>query len=106
MIQEEHPELRARFERPPSLSAFAFNQVLHNDLDNAGIFQMVSKSYFPVKTPVEPGDVDFKGWTDAPASTQMLVFGKVELINENLVVTGRLYDVQNPSNPSALAKRY
>ncbi|PYV24191.1 MAG: Tol-Pal system beta propeller repeat protein TolB [Acidobacteria bacterium] len=83
-----------------------FNQVLHNDLDNAGIFQMVSKSYFPVKTPVEPGDVDFKGWTDAPASTQMLVFGKVELINENLVVTGRLYDVQNPSNPSALAKRY
>src|SRR5947208_3441345 len=50
-----------------------FNQVLHNDLDNAGIFQMVSKSYFPVKTPVEPGDVDFKSWTDAPASTQMLV---------------------------------
>ncbi len=83
-----------------------FNQVLHNDLDNAGIFQMVSRSNFPVKTPVEPGDVDFKAWSDPPASTQMLVFGKTELTNSSLVVTGRLFDVQNPANPSVLAKRY
>src|SRR5262250_3347057 len=31
-----------------------FNQVLHNDLDNAGIFTLVSKSSFPVKIPTEP----------------------------------------------------
>ena len=28
-----------------------FNQVLGNDLDNAGIFDLVSKSYFPLKVP-------------------------------------------------------
>src|SRR5438034_5633975 len=83
-----------------------FNQALRNDLSNAGIFEMISKSNFPLKIPVEPGDVDFKGWTDPPASTQMLAFGKTEVINENLVVTGRLYDVQNPSSASVLAKRY
>src|SRR5205807_774625 len=83
-----------------------FNQALRNDLSNAGIFEMISKSNFPLKIPVEPGDVDFKGWTDPPASAQMLAFGKTEVINENLVVTGRLYDVQNPSNASVLAKRY
>src|SRR6266542_4851573 len=83
-----------------------FNQVLHNDLENAGIFTLVSRSSFPVKVPVEPADVDFKAWTDPPASTQMLVFGKTESVNQNLVITGRLFDVQNPANPSVLPKRY
>jgi TolB protein len=36
----------------------------------------------------------------------MLVFGKAEVINANLVITARLFDVQNPGNPSVLAKRY
>src|SRR5574337_430115 len=50
-----------------------FNQVLWNDLDNAGIFELVSKSYYSLKTPTEPGDVDFKSWGDPPAAAQMLV---------------------------------
>ena len=83
-----------------------FNQVLANDLDNAGIFDVVSKSYFPLKLPREPAEVDFKAWGDPPASAQMLVFGKTEAINANLVITGRLFDMKNPSNPSVLAKRY
>jgi TolB protein len=83
-----------------------FNDVLRSDLSNAGIFEMISKSNFPLKIPVEPGDVDFKSWTAPPASAQMLAFGKTEILNQNLVVTGRLYDVQNPSNASVLAKRY
>lgn len=90
----------------PKLTSLAqeFNQVLWDDLDNAGIFQMISRSLYPLKTPVEPGDVEFKNWTDA--GIQMLVFGKTEVLNGNMVVTGRLYDVQNPANPSVLAKRY
>jgi len=83
-----------------------FNQVLTNDLDNAGIFEIVSKSYFPLKLPQEPAEVVFKNWTDPPASAHMLVFGKAEVINANLVITARLFDVQNPGNPSVLAKRY
>ena len=83
-----------------------FNQVLANDLDSAGIFDVVSKSYFPLKLPREPEEVDFKAWGDPPASAQMLVFGKTEVINANLVVTARLFDIKNPSNPSVLAKRY
>jgi TolB protein len=83
-----------------------FNQVLANDLDNAGIFEIVSKSYFPLRLPQEPAEVVFKNWTDPPASAHMLVFGKTEVINANLVITARLFDVQNPANPSVLAKRY
>jgi TolB protein len=83
-----------------------FNQVLANDLDNAGIFDLVSKSYLPLKLPLEPEEVVFKNWTDPPASAQMLVFGKSEVINANLVITARLFDLKNPGNPSVIAKRY
>ncbi len=83
-----------------------FNQVLWNDLSNAGIFDMVSRSLYPLQSPVEPSDVDFKAWSDPPAQAQMLAFGKTEIINSNLVITARLFDVRNPQNPSVIAKRY
>ncbi len=83
-----------------------FNQTLWNDLDNSGIFDIVSKSMFPEKIPVEPEEVIFKNWSEPPASAQMLVFGKTEDLNSSLVITGRLFDVRSPTNPSVLGKRY
>jgi TolB protein len=83
-----------------------FNSVLWNDLDNAGIFDLVSRSFYPVKPPIAPSDVVFDQWANPPVSTQMLVFGKTEVLNSNLVVTAYLYDVKNPSNPGVLAKRF
>jgi TolB protein len=83
-----------------------FNEVLWNDLESAGIFEMVSRSFMPVTIPTEPQEVNFNAWSEPPASAQMLVFGKTEAINQNLVVTGRLFDVRSPQNPGVLAKRY
>ena len=83
-----------------------FNQVLWSDLNNAGIFEMVSKSNYPLRVPEEPLDVDFNAWSTPPAGAQMLVFGKVENLNSNLVVTGRVFDLGNQANPGVLAKRY
>ena len=45
-----------------------FNQVLWNDLDQSGIFELVSKSYYPLTLPREPQEVDFKAWSSAPVS--------------------------------------
>ena len=83
-----------------------FNQVLWNDLSTAGIFDMVSKSFYPLRAPTDPGSVVFANWTDPPVSTQMLAFGNTQVINGNLVVTAYLYDVKNPAKPTALAKRF
>jgi TolB protein len=83
-----------------------FNSVLWNDLDNAGIFDLASRSFYPVKTPVAPADVVFDQWANPPVSIQMLVFGKTEVLNSNLVVTAYLYDVKNPGNPGVLARRF
>jgi len=83
-----------------------FNQVLWNDLENAGIFDLVPKTSYPLRPPQEPADVIFKEWTDPPVEAQILAFGKAEVVNSNLVLTARLYDVKNEANPGVLAKRY
>jgi len=83
-----------------------FNQVLWHDLEQAGIFDLASKSYYPTAAPREPADVDFKAWGSPPISAQMLAFGKTEVLNSNLVITGRLFDLGNQANPSVIAKRY
>ena len=83
-----------------------FNQVLWSDLDRCGIFDLVSKSYYPLSLPREPQDVNFKAWSSAPASVQMLAFGKTEVIDGNLVITARLFDLGNTANPGVIAKRY
>ena len=46
-----------------------FNQTLWNDLDNAGIFEMVAKSFYPSsQQPGQPGELNAKAWSAAPAN--------------------------------------
>ncbi len=101
----------ARFEpqsvqQPLVSGANVFNEVLRNDLDNAGIFDLVSPSFHPLKNPRTPPEVDFEIWSGPPIETQMLVFGSMETLRGNLVVTARVFDVRSPENPTVLAKRY
>src|SRR5882762_7330352 len=37
-----------------------FNQTLWNDLDNAGIFDLVAKSFYPSQTPGQPAELTAK----------------------------------------------
>ncbi len=39
-----------------------FNDTLWNDLDNAGIFDMASKSFYPLAQPGTPGEVKLDAW--------------------------------------------
>ncbi len=83
-----------------------FNQVLWNDLDNSGILNLVSKSYYPLKIPQQPQEVDYNAWANPPVNAQMLVYGNTQITNQNLEITAYLQDVKNPNSPAALAKRY
>src|SRR5205814_2375298 len=67
---------------------------------------VVSKSLLPLKNPAEPADVVTADWREPPSEARMLVFGKTEVNNSSLVITGRLFDLTNTNNPSVLAKRY
>src|SRR5580698_8679092 len=51
-----------------------FNATLFNDLQNAGIFDMVSKSIAPPVTPGSPAEMKLDQWSPAPVSAAMVAF--------------------------------
>jgi len=84
----------------------SFNDTLWNDLDNAGIFDMVSKSFYPLDVPGNPAEVRFEVWNSPPPNASMLAFGDLGATGNNLVVHGWLYDVKNVASPQVLGKQY
>ncbi len=83
-----------------------FNETLWNDLDNAGIFDMVSKSFYPLGQVGTPADVKFELWSAAPPSAAMLAFGNLGASGNGMTVQGWLYDVKNVTSPQVLGKQY
>jgi TolB protein len=84
----------------------AFNDTLWNDLDNAGIFEMVSKSFYPTDVPGNPSEVRFEPWSSLPPNASMLAFGDFGVTGNSLLVHGWLYDVKNVGSPQVLGKQY
>jgi TolB protein len=83
-----------------------FNDTLWNDLDNAGIFDLVSKSFYPLGLVGTPADVKFETWSAPPPNASMLVFGNLGVTGANVTVQGWLYDVKNVASPQVLGKQY
>jgi TolB protein len=83
-----------------------FNDTLWNDLDNSGIFDMVSKSFYPLDVPGAPAEVKFEPWNSAPVNASLIVFGNLGITGTQLAVQGWLYDVKNITSPQVLGKQY
>lgn len=83
-----------------------FNDTLWNDLDNAGIFEMVSKSFYPLQSPGQPSDVNFSAWNSPPPKATMLAFGNLGVTADKVAVQGWLYDLNNQASPQVLGKQY
>lgn len=89
----------------PALKA-TFDATLYSDLGNAGIFDLVSKSFAPPGTPGSPQEMNLSQWSAAPASAAMVAFGALSSTNGRLVVYGWLDDTNNTANPQVLSKQY
>src|SRR5436305_620599 len=83
-----------------------FNSVLYSDLQNAGIFDVVSKSFNPLQVPGTPQEVMLDAWGNPPTNAAMLAFGNLGVINGQVSVSGWLYDVKNTVSPQVLGKQY
>ena len=83
-----------------------FDDTLFYDLDHAGIFDMVSKSFMPTQIPGAPPDVNMAQWSSPPPNASMLAFGNLGVSGTNLTVQGWLYDLKNSANPQVLGKQY
>jgi TolB protein len=83
-----------------------FNDTLWSDLDNSGIVELVSKSFYPLEIPSQPTEVTFGVWNSPPVGAGMLAFGNAGVSNGKLTVLGWLYDVKNTASPLVLGKQY
>ena len=83
-----------------------FDSTLYNDLNNAGIFDMVSKSLAPQATPGSPQEIMLSQWAAPPANAAMVAFGAFSVTSGRLVVYGWLDDAGNASSPQVLAQQY
>jgi TolB protein len=101
------PDFKASSQDPRNTELLkTFNDVLWSDLENAGIFEMVSKSFYPLGQVGSQADVKFETWSGAPPNAAMLVFGNLAASGNNVVVQGWLYDVKNINSPQVLGKQY
>jgi TolB protein len=89
----------------PSLKA-SFDSTLFNDLSNAGIFDMVSKSLAPTAQPGSPQEINLGAWAAAPSNAAMVAFGSLSAANGKLNVSGWVYDDKSPGAPPVLGKQY
>jgi TolB protein len=83
-----------------------FDSTLFSDLQNAGIFDMVSKSFNPQGTPGSPQEINLPQWSTDPVNAAMVAFGALSASNGRLTVYGWLDDARNTANPQVLGKQY
>lgn len=84
----------------------AFDTTLYSDLSNAGIFDMVSKSFLPSGTPGSPQEMNLAPYATDPVNASMVAFGALSATNGRLVVYGWLFDAHNSANPQVLGRQY
>jgi TolB protein len=83
-----------------------FNETFWNDLDNSGVVELISKSFYPLQVPGQPAEITFGLWNSPPPNAAMLAFGNLGVAAGKLVVQGWLYDVKNTASPEVLGKQY
>jgi TolB protein len=83
-----------------------FNDTFWNDLDNSGVVELVSKSFYPLQVPGQPTEITFPAWSSPPPNAAMLAFGNLAAANGKVTVQGWLYDVKNTASPQVLGKQY
>jgi TolB protein len=101
------PDFNASTQDPKNTDLLkVFNETLWNDLDSAGIFDMVSKSFYPLGQVGTPADVKFESWSAPPPNAAMLAFGNLGVTGAGMTVQGWLYDIKNVTSPQVLGKQY
>jgi TolB protein len=101
------PDFKAATQDPKNADLLKiFNDTLWNDLDNAGIFDMVSKSFYPLGGVGLPTDIKFSDWNSPPPNAAMMAFGNLGVTGANMTVQGWLYDTKNVTSPQVLGKQY
>jgi TolB protein len=83
-----------------------FTQVVRDDIAYSGIIDLVSPSFYPTPQPSVPSELRNLSWTDPPANANMVAFGNLSESSAEVVISGWLFDVRNPSSEPVISKIY
>lgn len=83
-----------------------FDTVLYSDLQNAGVFDLVSKSMQPSAQPGSPQEMKLGDWSATPVSAAFVAFGSLSLSANRVVVNAYVDDTHNAQYPQVLGKQY
>jgi len=83
-----------------------FDKTLFSDLQNAGIFDVVSKSMIPPGSPGAPSEMHAANYAAAPANAAFVGFGSLGVVGGRLVANGFVFDTKNAQFPQVIAKQY
>jgi TolB protein len=101
------PDFKAAGSDPQTAALLkTFNDTLWNDLDNAGIFDLASKSFYPLTVPGTPAELQLATWSNPPVNASMVAFGNFGVTGSDVAMQGWLYDVRNTGSPMVLGKQY
>src|SRR5437016_13019650 len=90
------PDFKAASQDPKNTELLkAFNDTLWNDLDNAGIFDLVSKSFYPLGPVGAPTDVEFETWIWPPPNAAILAYGNLGVSGNSMSEQGWVAAVKN-----------
>src|SRR5262249_32750728 len=86
-----------------------FNGTVFSDLQSSGLFDMVSKSLYPLQPPQRPEDfrpesgagLAMKDWSGPPPNASHMAFGYAADQNGTFVVYGYLFDVRQQTTQGA-----
>ena len=86
--------------------ATLFTQVVRDDLEYGGIFELASPSFYPTQPPTVPAELKPAIWMDPPTNANFLGFGNLTESTAEVAIEAWLYDVRNPSSPAVVGKVY
>jgi len=97
------PDFRPKERSESTISAAQkLHQVIWDDLQFSGIFQVVKKEYYSLIPPLDEKRINFEDW--ASIGAEALLEGNVICEEEKLIVESRLFDVK--TGKMMLGKRY
>jgi TolB protein len=82
-----------------------FTQVVRDDLQFSGIVDLVSPSFYPVKIPTTPSELNNADWVTPQINANLVAFGNLTETTE-VVISGWVYDVRSTSTQAVVGKVY
>jgi TolB protein len=83
-----------------------FTTVVRDDLAFSGVVDLASPSFYPQKTPSQPGELQMLDWSQPPLNANFIAFGNLTESSAEVSIFAWMYDVRSTSNQSIVGKVY